>query len=75
VLCRLRRRLDFNLLHRQIWVHVRHSTNRVRQRLHRTNSRCIIVSQCLECADENLICAVLERWLLRLRETDSGFVL
>ena len=39
----------------------------------------IYVSQwpviCLEFADKILIFAVLERWLLQLRETDSSFVL
>jgi len=30
---------------------------------------------CLEFADKILIFAVLERWLLQLRETDSSFVL
>jgi len=30
---------------------------------------------CVEFADKILIFAVLERWLLQLRETDSSFVL
>ena len=29
---------------------------------------------CLECANKIAIFAILERWLLQLRETDSSFV-